>query len=217
MKKLILALALLPTAVFAAITSTAQPPQYLIRLADKTYEQNKTVPKSLQECYDRAQAIIPHADCVVINGFDNVGDCTTEWAKKPVWPLEKDANGFVKSPQFKDDGFKAGSDTEYQFLVEDFVKGEYPACWVKGWRIAELQDLNPPNGDELLANTAEPVHPPAEFEALWNSPESVAARAAYALAHPFNAIGACGDFRSVECGGPGTIPGVNDNETLGIP
>jgi hypothetical protein len=129
------------------------------------------VPKTLDECRARAKALLPHGDCVTIEGFDNVGTC--EDVAKPKWPIEKDAEGFVIRPHFKDDGFKPGSDTEYQFQVEDFVPGPYPECWVKGWRIAELEEINGSYPDEPeLANIDEPVTWTADLQARWIASEA---------------------------------------------
>ena len=149
----------------AGITSTPQAPQYLIRLADKTYEKGKTVPLTHDECLKRAAAIIPRASCVTIEDFDNAGNCDD--VPKPAWEIEKDAEGFLIKPAFRS-RFKEGSDTEFVHEVEDYKPAPYPTCWVKDWRTAMESDFT--NEDEpKLANVDEPVVWPAALVAAWQA------------------------------------------------
>ncbi len=217
MKPLIaLACALIASLAAAGITSTPKPAQYLIRLADKTYEQNKVSPKTLDECHTRAKAIIPEASCVTIEPFANAGTCTD--VPKKLWPIEKDAAGFVIKPRFKDDGFKPGSTTEYQFLVEDYVPGTFPDCWVVGWRIALEEDFRDVIGETLAENTDEPV--PMEGATLikWLEPGSEETRHHQFICYPTDTLpcpeqperkpGACGWYWESACGGPGVNMGA---------
>ncbi len=145
--------------VIAGITSTPQPPQYLIRLADKSYEKGKAAPKTIEECRERAKAIVPGADCVTIEGFANVATC--EGVAKPAWPLTLDAEGYVVKPPIR---AKQLNDTDWQTEIQDYVPAPYPECWVLGWRVLSDADVAE---DASVASVDEPVDIPADVLAAW--------------------------------------------------
>lgn len=155
--------ALLTVGAFAGVTSTEQPTQYLIRLADKTYEQNKAAPKTHDECLTRAQAIIPAASCVTIESFANIGNC--DGVAKPAIARELDADGYVVKPPIRG---KQLTDTDWTTEIQDYVPAPYPACWVLGWREITENDLNDEFSDEL-ANSIEPVRLTPELQAAWDA------------------------------------------------
>jgi hypothetical protein len=191
--------------VMAGITSTEQPPQYLIRLADKTYEQNKAVPKTREECLARAKAIIPLASCVTIESFANAGTCAD--ISKPVLQRELDADGFVVKPPIR--GKEPASGNDWTTEIQDYVPAPYPACWVLGWREITQADLD---DDVELANHDEPVPMTGDYLVKWLEPESEAARHHMYICYetdkepcltPPVFVSACGPYDSVACGGPG--------------
>jgi hypothetical protein len=197
-----LGLLLLSAAALAGISSTESPTVYMILLADNTVEKGKTAPKTEAECIARAQAIIPQGSCSIRRTFVNAGTCDA----KPAWPREIDANGFVVKPGIRGK-LKSGSDSEYDFEVEDYVPAPYPECWVKGWRVAELTDFD---DEPELASVDEPVwHTPEQkaaydaFNAMWNSPEAVAAREEFERTHPPVKFTDCSLSDDPNCGARG--------------
>lgn len=165
-------LLLLSSAAIAGITSTEEPVQYLIRLADKTYEKGKTAPKTLDECRARAKAIIPEASCVTIEGFTNVGNCDD--VAKPVVPQTLDADGFVRQPPIRGKPPETGNDWTTQ--IQDYVPAPYPTCWIIGWREITETDIHDPAQD-ALANSNEPVKLTPALQAAWDASEAERHRA----------------------------------------
>lgn len=212
---LFVVLAAIGARAIAGTTSTEAPTVYMILLADDTIEKGKEWPKTLDECVKRAQAIIPAGSCSIRRKFTNVGTCVD--VPKPKWLRELDADGFVIKPGIRGK-LKAGSDSDYDFEVEDYVAAPYPDCWVKGWRVAMAKDFNDESQSEV-AGVMEPTwHTPEEkakldaFNVEWQASKDAAAAACAAgdatqcPRLPLNTPGACGWYWETACGGPGVPP-----------
>lgn len=156
-KKLTAAVAsLLVTAgVLAGVTSTPAPVVYNIYLADGNIEK-KPWPTTHDECVKRAMAILPKGTCVTREVFTNVPNCDTEWQTKPPLALKKDADGYWALPP----AYAVQVNGEWDTLMDGFIHGTYPNCWVPGLVPLDFWDLS--NGRFEGPPVMEPVIPPSD-------------------------------------------------------
>lgn len=128
---------------------------------------------ALEQCMDMAKAAPGKSTCTDVYGITATGTCD-DVAKSTI-PRTKDADGFTVQPPVRYKESTTGDLTDIE--IQDYVPAPYPACWVLGWRDAQVADLAPPTAD--LPNSIEPFPFSAEDQLDWDA-RQVAAVAACA-------------------------------------
>jgi hypothetical protein len=220
--------ALAAGAAFASSTTTEQPTVYMILLPDDSVEKGKVWPKTEDECVTRARAL--SGSCSIRRKFVTTTTCADE--KAPKLYLAKvmiDGKEYWDLPgaSFTEDTYIEMANL---YVHAATWPGGYPNCWVRGqaprddWRLnskdepgkafMEIRTPDMPAGDLVAEepNDEKPMPQSAEYQAWWHSPEAEADRHLHHLCNDDDETpcptlpavpSACGDYRSVECGGPG--------------